>query len=146
MNFTTALFVDTWGWLTLRDRREERHVAARKVFESVVAGRGSIITTDFVLDETFTLLFRRLPFNEARDSMTILSDSIETGEVVSVPISSSRFKAAQALRLKFKDKPDISFTDLCSMVVMRELGVRKILTEDAHFEHVDMNFELVPRR
>jgi predicted nucleic acid-binding protein len=76
--------------------------------------------------------------------MTILSEGIEAGEIVSVPISSSRFKAAQALRLKFKDKPDISFTDLSSMVVMRELGVRKILTEDAHFEHVGMGFELAP--
>ena len=144
MTSTTALFVDTWGWLTLRDRREKKHVEAKKVFDGAVAGRGGIITTDFVLDETFTLLFRRLAFNEARDSMTILSESIEAGEIVSVPISSMRFKAAQALRLKFKDKPDISFTDLCSMVVMRELGVRKILTEDAHFEHVGMDFKLVP--
>ncbi len=144
MTSTTALFVDTWGWLTLRDRREEKHAEAKKTFDGAVAGRGGIITTDFVLDETFTLLFRRLAFNEARDSMTILSESIEAGEIVSVPISSPRFKAAQALRLKFKDKPDISFTDLCSMVVMRELGVRKILTEDAHFEHVGMGFELAP--
>ena len=144
MTSTTTLFVDTWGWLTLRDRREEKHAEAKKVFDGAVAGRGGIITTNFVLDETFTLLFRRLAFNEARDSMTILSESIEAAEIVSVPISSSRFKAAQALRLKFKDKPDISFTDLCSMVVMRELGVRKILTEDAHFEHVGMGFELVP--
>jgi predicted nucleic acid-binding protein len=144
MTSTTALFVDTWGWLTLRDRREEKHAEAKKDFDGAVAGRGGIITTDFVLDETFTLLFRRLAFNEARDSMMILSESIEAGEIVSVPISSSRFKAAQALRLKFKDKPDISFTDLCSMVVMRELGVRKILTEDAHFEHVGMGFELAP--
>jgi len=143
MTFTTALFVDTWGWLTLRDRREARHAEARKVFTGALAGRGGIITTDFVLDETFTLLFRRLAFNETRDSMAILSESIEAGEIVSIPISSPRFKAAQTLRLKFKDKPDISFTDLCSMVVMRELGVRKILTEDAHFGRIGMDFELV---
>jgi len=105
MTSTTALFVDTWGWLTLRDRREKHHVRAKKTFEDFVAGGAAIVTTDFVLDETLTLLFRRL---------------------------------------RFKDKPEISFTDLCSMVVMRELKIRKILTEDKHFEHVGFGFELLP--
>ena len=141
---STALFVDTWGWLTLRDRRELRHAEAKQVFNRFLASKAGIVTTDFVLDETFTLLFRRLSFNEAKSSMEALSASIAEGQVVSVPISPAQFRAAQGLRLKFKDKPDFSFTDLCSVVVMRELGIQKILTEDEHFEHVGFGFELVP--
>jgi predicted nucleic acid-binding protein len=30
------------------------------------------------------------------------------------------------------------------MVLMRELGVKDIITEDEHFEHVGMDFQLVP--
>jgi len=76
--------------------------------------------------------------------MEALSASSEIADIICVPISSVRFKAAQALRVKFKDKPDISFTDLCSMVVMRELGLRKVLTEDEHFVQVGFGFERLP--
>ena len=141
---STALFVDTWGWLALRDRRENRHAETRRALGRFTVAKARIITTDFVLDETFTLLFRRLPFPEAKTSMETLTAAIDKGEVISIPISSARFRAAQLLRLKFKDKPDISFPDLCSIVVMRELGIRKVLTEDEHFEHVALGFERVP--
>lgn len=50
----------------------------------------------------------------------------------------------QVLRSKFLDKPLISFTDLTSMVVMQECKITTILTQDAHFTHVNMGFELVP--
>ena len=143
MTSTTALVVDTWGWLTLRDRREKRHIEVKQAFDQFLRSKADIITTDFVLDETFTLLFRRLPFNEAKDSMEHLSGSIAINEIAAVPIIPARFKAAQELRLKFKDKPQISFTDLSSMVVMRELKIRRILTEDKHFEHVGFGFELL---
>lgn len=59
-------------------------------------------------------------------------------------ITPERFDAAQTLRLKFHDKPDISFTDLTSMVVMQELKMSKIITGDAHFTHVGMGFVLLP--
>jgi predicted nucleic acid-binding protein len=38
----------------------------------------------------------------------------------------------------------ISFTDLTSMVVMKELGIMSILTDDDHFVHVGMGFQKVP--
>ncbi|MEH2425563.1 MAG: hypothetical protein V7K48_33110 [Nostoc sp.] len=57
---------------------------------------------------------------------------------------SERFSLTEALRSKFIDKPLISFTDLTSMVVMQEFGIRTILTADAHFTHVGMGFQLVP--
>ena len=144
MTSTTALLVDTWGWLTLRDRRERKHLEAKAAFEETLSRKSGIFTTDFVLDETFTLLFRRLPFHDAKASMELLTTSCEEGAVTLVRISPARFQAAQALRLKFKDKPLISFTDLCTMAVMRELEILRILTEDKHFEQVGLGLQLVP--
>ncbi len=46
--------------------------------------------------------------------------------------------------MRFDDKPRISFTDLTSMVVMKELGVKDIVTGDEHFEHVGMGFQCKP--
>jgi len=58
--------------------------------------------------------------------------------------SPSRFEEAKVLRLRFDDKPRISFTDLTSMVVMREIGVTDVITGDEHFEHVGMGFQRKP--
>ena len=137
------LFVDTWGWVTLRDQGERRHADIVPLFESFQQPEHRIFTSDFVLDETFTLLFRRLPFAAARESMELLAASVEEGSLISIPISGARFKAAQSLRIRYQDKPTISFTDLTSMVVMQELNVQKILTEDSHFTQVGLGFELI---
>ena len=143
MNSMDRLFVDTWGWLTLRDKAERRHAHIAPLFETFQQSDHAIYTSDFVLDETFTLLFRRLPFVAARESMELLTASLEEGSLVSIPINAARFKAAQLLRLRYQDKPNISFTDLTSMVVMQEFEIQKILTEDAHFAHVGLGFDLI---
>ncbi len=59
-------------------------------------------------------------------------------------ITPQRFQKAKEFRLRFQDKPHISFTDLTSMAVMEELELIPILTNDEHFTHVGMDFQLVP--
>ncbi len=137
------LFVETWGWLTLRDKSERRHAEVAKSFESFQKPSGRIYTTDFVLDETFTLLFRRLPFDAAHESMDLLAASVKEGSLILVSIDQERFKAAQKLRIRYRDKLAISFTDLSSMVIIQEFGIQKILTEDDHFAQVGLKLELV---
>ena len=137
------LSVDTWGWVTLRDKGERRHADIVPIFESFQQPEHRIFTSDFVLDETFTLLFRRLPFAAARESMELLAASVEEGSLISIPVSGARFKSAQALRIRYQDKPTISFTDLTSMVVMQEFNIQKILTEDSHFAQVGLGLELI---
>ena len=66
------LFVDTWGWLTLHDKRETQHRKVVNLYNDFRSQGGYIYTTDYVLDETFTLLFKRLPFLHARKSLEIL--------------------------------------------------------------------------
>jgi predicted nucleic acid-binding protein len=59
-------------------------------------------------------------------------------------ITVDRFDQIRTLRLKFQDKPLISFTDLSSMVIMQELNITAILTADAHFSHVGLGFQRAP--
>jgi len=60
-----SVFVDTLGWLTLRDKSESRHVEVSDYYRRARLENRRIITSDYVLDETITLLFRRLPFSQA---------------------------------------------------------------------------------
>lgn len=135
------LFVDTWGWLVLEDREDPRHSAAAQSYKERSKTGGRIITSNFVLDETMTLLFQRRPFEEAwKFSNTLLRSPSITVESV----SEARFHETLAWRRRFSDKPDISFTDLSSMVIMQELGITEVLTADRHFRQVGLGFHTLP--
>ncbi|HDH11974.1 MAG TPA: PIN domain-containing protein [Nitrospirae bacterium] len=135
------LFIDTWGWIVILNKREPRHADVRKFYREFRVKGGAIYTTDYIIDETLTLLFRRLPFTVAHEAMGILDNAIKQGYLKLEWISPLRFEKAKDFRLKFQDKPEISFTDLTSMVVMGELGLSSILTDDDHFIQVGMGFK-----
>ncbi len=119
-------------------------VSPESFYDHFRSQRGIAYTTDSVLDKTFTLLFKRLPLPQARESMDRLDEAIQKGYLHLEWITPERFEEAESLRLKLQDKPRISFTDLTSMVVMNQLGLTDILTEDAHFAQVGMGLLIVP--
>ena len=138
------VFIDTWGWLTLRDRKESRHQEVKDFYRQFRDQNGIIYTSDYVIDETITLVFKRLPFKTAKKSLSKIDKAIEEGYLQMEWVTPERFEKAKGLRLKYQDKPRISFTDLTSMVIMKELGVKDIITGDEHFEHVGMGFYRKP--
>lgn len=138
------LFIDTWGWLALRDRKESRHQEVKDLYIRFRGREGIIYTSDYVLDETITLLFRRLPFMTAKGSLEKIDRANKEGYLRVEWVTPERFEKAKGLRLKYQDKPKISFTDLTSMVVMKELGIRDIITGDEHFGEIGMGFGRVP--
>jgi predicted nucleic acid-binding protein len=139
-----SVFIDTWGWVSLFNRKERQHEQVSGLYKSIRSTSGQMITTDYVLDEVWTMLFKRVPFSVARDALEAVSGAAAAGYVLLERINPARFEAAQRLRLTLHDKPDISFTDLTTMTVMRELGITEIITGDAHFTHVGMGFILLP--
>lgn len=139
-----TLFIDTWGWINIFNRKEPYHQQVTQLYQKVRKAHGTIVTTDYILDEVYTLLFRRVPAEMAQKALRTISAAVGKGYVSLVRITPERFEAAQNLRIKFHDKPDISFTDITSMVIMREFGISEIITGDAHFTHVGMGFVLLP--
>lgn len=138
------IFIDTWGWISIQDKSEPRHSEVKNFYRDFRQQKGTVYTSDFVLDETITLLFRSLPFSEAKEFLTDVRDATEGGYLRLEKITQERFNKAKDFRLKYQDKPLISFTDLTSMVVMEECSISEILTEDAHFIQVGMGFKRIP--
>ena len=101
-------------------------------------------TSDYVLDETITLLFRWLPFEMAKESLEKIEKASLDLYLRLECITPERFEKAKRLRFKFQDKPLISFTDLTSAVVMQERRLIQIVTEDDHFTHLGMGFQRIP--
>ncbi|MGB6199101.1 MAG: PIN domain-containing protein [Candidatus Acidiferrales bacterium] len=135
------LFVDIWGWLVLEDIKAGSHSAAAELYAEATKPGGRVLTTDYVLDETFTLLFRRRPYDEAsRFAKGLLESPFITVET----ITPEHFRKAFDLRLTYRDKPDISFTDLTSMVIMRDMKIADVLTGDRHFLQTGLGFRVLP--
>ena len=97
--------------------------------QQAVRQRRRFVTTDYVLDETATLL-------KARGHTHLLArffDNILGSKACRVAWTDvDRFSKTRILFLKYLDH-DWSFTDCLSFQVMRELGLRNALTKDAHF-------------
>jgi len=138
------IFVDTWGWIALGHRKNSRHHEVKGLYHELRKEGLRVYTSDFVLDEVVTLIFRRETFDEAVRFIEGIFEAAELGHLTIERITSERFSSAWRLRRRFKDKPRISFTDLTSMAVMKELGLNEVLTEDEHFIQVGMGFQRRP--
>jgi predicted nucleic acid-binding protein len=133
------LFVDTSGWMMLADGSDPSHGKARRARDAWMAGGGGLLSTDYVVDETLTLLRVRLSLDAAQAWWEHVSES---RRLRVLPIDLPRLEHARAWFFGWQDK-DFSFTDCTSFVVMREFRVRQALTSDKHF--VQAGFQRVPK-
>lgn len=123
-------FVDTSGFYALLVRQDDRHEAARDFLRQAAERRQRFITTDYVIDETLTLL-------KARGHQRLLagfSDSVLHSTACRIEwTDSERFSETVTFFLKRLDH-GWSFTDCLSFRVMAELRLREALTKDSHFD------------
>jgi predicted nucleic acid-binding protein len=136
--------VETWAWLALADAKDPYHRNATEQHRQFQEENRCYLTTDFVINELISILFARAPFDEARGFVDGLLRSFERGRHRLIFVTPDQFHEASRLRLTFHDKPDISFVDLTSMVIMRAQGITEVFTGDAHFRQVGMGFFLYP--
>lgn len=136
--------IDTWGWYALGNVREPQHEQVKTFYQESRKAGALIYTTDYILDETITLLFRRIPQFTARSFVQGLLDGIAQSFLLLEEITADRFRRAWGLRQRFHDKPMISFTDLTSCVVMQDVRLTHVLTDDAHFSQIGMGFRTLP--
>lgn len=137
MNF---LFVDTAGWVAAADATDPNHGAIGAARDLWFEDAGLLLTTDYVIDETLTLLRFRLGLAATKEWWHTVGGS---RRVRYEQIDSARAERAREIFFRYRDK-DFSFTDCTSFAVMRELRLRSALTTDRHFRQA--GFEILPRR
>ncbi len=140
----SMVFVDTWAWLALALRKDQHHNAAKRQHAVFVASGRKYVTTDYVLSELITQLYRELPASQAERYLAAIFLAVESNQYQLERISPSRFDAAWQMRRRYGDKPTISFVDFTSFVVMRELQIEDVFTGDAHFRQANFGFRLLP--
>jgi len=60
MSTDEFVFVDTWAWLALSNRKDVHHELARKSYEEIKTAGYRLVTSGYVLDEVITALFRNV--------------------------------------------------------------------------------------
>ena len=138
------IFVDTWAWVALALKRDQRHRIAKAEYARLSKTRRRFVTTDFVLSELIAHLYTTLRAHQAQEFIDRILSTADAGTYELIHVSPSQFRRAWQLRQKYHDKPDISFVDFTSMVVMQDLGIADVFTGDRHFEQVGLGFHLVP--
>jgi len=134
-----GLFTDTAGWIACADAADAHYRNAVRARDQWLEERGFLVTTDYIVDETLTLLKIRLGVRAAAAWWAQVEGSSRVRFEI---IGTERAEKARQLFFGYRDK-DFSFTDCTSFVIMQELKLRRALTTDHHF--AQMGFELMPK-
>jgi predicted nucleic acid-binding protein len=133
-----ALFVDTAGWMACADSGDPAHRRSCMARDAALEAGQALVTTDFVVDETLTLIRFRLGLDAAKTWWEQVDGS---PRLRWERIDSERFEKARQLFFQYRDK-DFSFTDCTSFVIMREIRLTHVMTTDRHFRQ--MGFQALP--
>ena len=130
------LFVDTSAWLALNDRNDQYHKRAVAKSSEIKSQRIELVTSEYVIDESITLIRYRVSHGAA----VVFGDSLFRASIVRVldVTEADRLKAWEMFK-RYRDK-EFSFTDCTSFVLMQGMRLRKSFTFDNHFKQ--MGFEL----
>lgn len=132
------LFADTAGWVAAADAANPVNVAVCEARDRWLESNGLILTTDYVIDETLTVLRIRLGLRAARAWWR----QMEASQCLRIEwMNAERAERARALFFRFRDKA-YSFTDCCSFVVMKEQRIQTAWTLDNHFRQA--GFDVTP--
>jgi hypothetical protein len=133
-----AVFVDTGGWMACADQADPAHEQSRAARDAVLKAGQTLITTDFVVDETLTLIRFRLGLRAANSWWQQIDGS---ARLRWERIDNDHVERSRSLFFHYRDK-NLSFTDCTSMAVMRKLKLSTVITTDRHFQQ--MGFDVIP--
>lgn len=112
------------------DRNDPAHVSCVSARDAKLRDGAVLVTTDYILDETLTLLRLRLGLAAARTWWERVSQS---PRAVFREIDADLRALAMDWFFRFEDK-DFSFTDCTSFALMQQEKIREVLTTDRHFQ------------
>ena len=133
------ILIDTGAWYALSDPQERHHGHAAALFGLLTKGeQGRMVTSDYILNETYTLLRMRLGIEPVKRLRHLLGQS---SSIQLVRVSDNDFERSLDLMLSHGDK-HWSFTDCTSFILMQELEIGAAFSFDHNF--TEAGFRLLP--
>jgi predicted nucleic acid-binding protein len=124
----SAIFVDTSALVAFVNPKDENHTRALGGFEILERRRAPLLTSSFVIVETYALLGRRLGLEAVREFRADLAPLIDV-----VWVYEALHEAGLDLLLD-RRKRKLSLVDAVSFVIMRDRRIDEAFAYDPHFE------------
>ena len=131
------IFVDTSAWVALFVRNDKNHHRAASIFDKIKKNNLILYTSDYVIDETITMILTRSNHERALITGEALLESSFVKIIYVVP---DYLQTTWELFKKYKDKK-FSFTDVSCFAIMRGLKLRQAFSFDHEF--VQAGIELI---
>ena len=124
------IFIDTGAWYALFNNLDIHHSRASAFVQKLIGQKARLFTSDYVIDETLTLIRARLGHEKAVEfGRWVLQSPL----VKVINVDEKIWQAAWDVFVRYDDK-DFSFTDCTSFAIMRHLGLINALAFDHNFE------------
>jgi len=137
MDYRTGIFVDTSAFRALLDKKDDFYDKAEELWEKIKKRNCFLLTSNFILDESYTLLKVRGNLGTAKEMKGFLINSEILIKICRVTVRDE----VDAWKWFCQDWSKLSFTDCVSFAVMKRLGLKEAFSFDRHF--VKAGFKLV---
>jgi len=133
------IFVDSSAFYLLVNKNEKMHYLAKEAFNKFIYDNNELLlTSDYIIDETLTLISSRWGKHYA----VTFWESISKSSILRlVKLTEKQFYKTVDLFIKYKDHK-FSFTDCSSFVIMDDLKINKAFSFDKHFR--EFGIEVLP--
>ena len=136
-----SIFVDTSAWKAFYDEKDDMHGEARDFMKAVAAKEVPVrllVTSDYVMDETLTLV----RFAHSHAKAVEFANAVSTSRAIRLFFAGEEtFNKALAMFIEHHDKP-WSFTDCISFQLMKQLELTTAFAFDPHFQQA--GFQTLP--
>lgn len=124
------VFLDSSYFKALIDEVDDFHNEATNIFSLLNEQEAQLVTTNYIIDETLTLLRVKKNLQSAMH----LRDMIKAGSPTITIYRVTSEDDSDAWNWFVNDWSRLSFTDCVSFAVMKRTGITKVATFDQHFQ------------
>ena len=123
------IYVDTSAWVALADKGDAYHKKVSSLFPSIMKDHKNLITSNFVIAETYVLIMNELGHKAA---LKFLEGLRASPRILKIYSNEEIETHAEDLLAKYIDQ-DFSYTDAVSFVIMKNEKIKKAFSLDKHF-------------
>jgi uncharacterized protein len=130
----SRVFIDTSAFYAILDRDDSNYPQAGRIWTALLDGGEALVTTNYILVETCTLLQHRLGLQAVH---TFSQDMLPVTEIEWI---GPEQHASALLTLLTANRRQLSLVDCASFLVMRAGGIRRAFAFDQHYR--EQGFEM----
>ena len=130
------IFIDTSAWIALESKKDIHYNEAIIFKEEIRNKHYRLYTSNFVLDETYTLLLVNVGYEKTMESANRIRALKNKGLLHVIQVTEEIEDSAWVIFERFNKDKFWSFTDCTSKSIMEMLDIRESFSFDKNFEQM----------